>query len=334
MRRILGLVIMSALASAALAQQGFGPLDIVKWSTLQSGQNSKIKASMTRVINNEAEFQTYWASAMGQSPNSAPRNVDWLKEQVLAVHLGERNTGAYSVRVSRIERVHAAELMVTYVESAPGKRELTPTVITSPWTLIRMERTAGNLRFQKQTEERRYPIVVGRGCGCCSACTCTPSWDSVGPVRGARLGEPVGWRMWDGGAYSGISDYRVTVMRMVSDLGTYWSAHSGSNHSPFDKDPVRWGQEQLVALNLGKMYLPGYELVIDSVSRVRPGEVLVNYTVIYPGQQVGLARQGSSPYAIFRMERTNDRLVFVRRNFLPDGSMGGCSCRCGRCRVH
>lgn len=329
-------VLGSAVFGLAPAQ--FDPLKNINWGTFKSGQHSQVKDPMVRVLNNEAELQSYWAKAMGDSPNSAPAGTNWMKDQLIAIHLGQRNTGGYSVRVESIERTRAGEITVAYTEFTPVKGSQNLQAMTSPWVLTRMERKAGNLVFKKLTREARSPIV-SRGCGCCSACT----WSS-GPLEEIlpahrELPGPgqrdVWWRTVNQGSRSGIVTYGTSVIRSPEELARYWLLHAGDERLPWDPDRFDWRREQLLAVHLGRMPSAGYEMVLDSLERTGQATITVRFTVVYPSTPMPIGATPSSPYVLLRMDRTPDRFVLVRRNYLPTMDAGwGCACRCLSCKGH
>ncbi len=339
MRFRLTLVAVFGLAVMAVAQYGAGPLDIVRWSPFKSGATSLAKAPFARAIVSEADFQTYWAKNHGNAPQNAPRGIDWLKEQLVAIHLGERNSGGYEVKVTSMKRSHAAEITIEYAEVTPAKGTMNAQMMTSPWVVVRMDRAAGSLNFKKTTRAAMAPISGGRGCGCCARCSHSgPAVEILNPIAidfpnpyGNPHDRRVWWRAFDQGETCAIPGFGVTTMRNVSDLGRYWMRLTGQNRTPWDREPIDWMREQLVAINLGKTAGPGYRMVVDSVERTRMNEITVRYTVVMPPPGPPIADRVSSPYAIIRMERNSDNLVFIRQNVQPYGN-DQCDCRCGRCR--
>lgn len=341
MRFPLAVFAVLGLLAPAYAQFGSGPLDVVRWSPFKSGASSTAKSPFARAIVSEADFQTYWARFQGEPPQNAPRGIDWNKEQLVAIHLGERSTGGYEVRVLSMARSHAAEITVEYAEITPAKGSMTTQSLTSPWVVVRMDRAAGSLNFKK-TVRSAPPPIAAPACGCCAQCTCFagPPIEILRPLA-IELPNPyanafdrrVWWQEWDSGEYCEIPGFGSTIMRNVADMGQYWMRLTGQNKTPWDRPAVNWGREQLLAINVGKTQGSGYRVYIDSVERTRSNEITVRYTVVIPPPSAVVQRV-SSPYAIIRMERSTDRIVLVRNNVQPYGGYAACACRCGRCRGH
>lgn len=330
-----------SLAAGVLAQYGTGPLDVVRWSTFKSGTNSRVEGTLTRVLVSEADFQAYWANSMGEPAHTAPRGIDWNKEQLIAIHIGTRNSGGYAVKVQSIKRERTSTLVVEYIETTPAKGSLNTMALTSPWVLVRMDRTAGNPVFRGRVETARTPISGGRSCGCCARCACLtgppvvivpPAYVNFPDANGRPFNPRVWWREFDCGEVSQIPGFGITVMRTISDMGKYWMRHTGANRTPWDKAPIDWQREMLVGINLGKQAGSGYQMFIDGVERTRPGEVCIYYTLMSPPIQPAVTTQVSSPYAVVRLEKLTDQIKIVRRNVQPYVYSGGCSCGCSNCR--
>lgn len=52
--------------------------------------------------------------------------------------LGTRNTGGYSIEISRVEEV-AGEIVVTYCEKKPAPAQMVIQVITYPWQVLQVK---------------------------------------------------------------------------------------------------------------------------------------------------------------------------------------------------
>lgn len=341
MHRLFAISGLALVAGVAFAQYGTGPLDVVRWSTFKSGQSSRVEGAMTRILVSEADFQTYWAKSMGESPQSAPRGIDWVKEQLVAIHLGQRSSGGFAVRVHSIKREQSSNLVIEFVETTPAKGSANTMALTSPWVIVRMNRTAGNPIFRGRVESAKLPISGGRSCGCCTRCACLtgppvvivpPAYINFPDVNGRPFNPRVWWREFDSGEVSQIPGFGITIMRTISDMGKYWMRHTGANRTPWDKAPIDWQREMLVGINLGKQAGPGYQMFIDGVERTRPGEISVYYTLASPPIQAPVTSYVSSPFAVIRLEKLTDQIKIVRRNVQPYVYTGGCSCGCGHCR--
>lgn len=69
-----------------------------------------------------------------------PRALDVGREVGIAVFLGERATGGYSVDVVEA-RVQGANYVVTFRETAPRPGDMTTQALTTPWTIAVVRRS-------------------------------------------------------------------------------------------------------------------------------------------------------------------------------------------------
>ena len=132
MRRIFAVVLLVTATCMGFAQMS--PFQIT-WSTYKSGEYSSIKTFQTFTLRNQSDFASYWAQSTGNTANTAPNDIDWLKNEALAIHLGERNSAGYSVYVQSIDMVTGANYNVHAVEQVPSGGA-TAQVVTSPFTII------------------------------------------------------------------------------------------------------------------------------------------------------------------------------------------------------
>ena len=170
MKGMLGAIVGTVVATGG-AQFGQSFQAPVKYRTFDSGTSSAIQHRGLRTINNEAEFQTYWAQHSGSAAN-APRGIEWGKELLIAINLGSRPSSGYAVYVETIARPTPNDLVVRYVESQPPKGSINAAVMTSPWVLVRMERAGGNIRFEGRVTKGRIIQIAPKPCGCTGACPC------------------------------------------------------------------------------------------------------------------------------------------------------------------
>jgi hypothetical protein len=96
--------------------------------TLAQGSQSSITDSFVAVIRDDATY----AKLRKMEPSLPKLETDFLRlNVVVAAFLGTRNTGGYSVEISRVENGK-----IRVVEKAPAKDAMTTQVITSPYKLV------------------------------------------------------------------------------------------------------------------------------------------------------------------------------------------------------
>lgn len=137
MKKLLAFAGLLTVAAISFGQTS--PFDI-NWSTYKSGQYSKITTFSKFVMRSQADFQDYWAKSTGNPARTAPNDIDWLKYEVLAIHLGTRSSGGYTASVRDVQMVRGNEYNVQVVEQVPARGGMTTEALTSPFTIILLPR--------------------------------------------------------------------------------------------------------------------------------------------------------------------------------------------------
>jgi hypothetical protein len=111
------------------------------------GSSSGLTRPMRTVVRTSARWTALWKQHAGTAEPPAPRpEVDFLREAILAVALGERPTAGWAVEITRIERI-GTTTVVHVRESQPAPDALTAQVITQPYHFVRLSRPRGPVRF-------------------------------------------------------------------------------------------------------------------------------------------------------------------------------------------
>jgi hypothetical protein len=135
------LFLLPLLASAA-SEAG------IPFSTLAQGDTSGVTAPAHLVIRSREAWQTLWTQhAMGLP--SAPPEVDFSWEIVLAVFAGERRTGGYEVTITAVEARGGGGL-VTYREMDPPGGSFLIQQLTHPYHLVKVPRVDGPIIFRRE----------------------------------------------------------------------------------------------------------------------------------------------------------------------------------------
>ena len=135
---------MLALVVAAMLQAP----DAVK--TIDKGDSSSVDSSRQVVVRTEAEWTKLWTEHGGDRKKPA---VNFSTDMVVGVFMGSRNTAGYGVTV-----VSAGEkdgkMVVRYQETLPARGAITAQIITSPYHLVSVPKTAGSVTFEKAQTEK------------------------------------------------------------------------------------------------------------------------------------------------------------------------------------
>jgi hypothetical protein len=144
---------MSVLILVLALSQSASPDLVTVAQGLRSGESEPLEC----VVRTAAEWEALWKSHAGvpadlpAKPGAEPAPaVDWPTEMVVAVFLGTRSTGGYSVEIAGARREGDA-LIVEYVERQPGPGSIVTQALTSPFHIAKLPRHDGPVRFEKLT---------------------------------------------------------------------------------------------------------------------------------------------------------------------------------------
>ena len=113
--------------------------------TLEKGTQSNIDDRLTASVTTDAEWTALWKKHNFDKP--APK-VDFAKEIVVAVFMGSRPTAGFAVEiVSAAER--DGKLIVTYRETVPGPGAISAQVLTAPYHIAAVPKSALPVTFEK-----------------------------------------------------------------------------------------------------------------------------------------------------------------------------------------
>jgi hypothetical protein len=305
--RYLPAIAALALAPLAPAQSSLGgkpwnPNDQVNFHSFQSGTNSLIKTQGMFELMTEGDFQVYWMRATGQAAQTAPRGIDWLRERVIAIHLGERPTGGYSVMVRSIDR-NAGVAVVRAVERKPAPRQWVSKEKTSPYTIIRVDRTAA--RFQLALTEQEGGVIPGGRIIVTDPGTVVVSPNDYERPGGGGYVDPrfdVPWSVYTQGFQSQIRERRLVTIDSPFDWNRYWDQASSLRGQGGPSPRIDWQRYRLVAVHLGQRPTGGFQIKVTRVERNGTLGIIraVEETPV-PGTMVTQAL--TSPYVIIQVPR-------------------------------
>ncbi len=270
------------LPALACAQRGLN--DGIVWRPYKSGTDSRITEARTTVIQNQGALDNYYRLNTGQN---GPTDINFNNYLVLAVNLGQRNSGGYSVLFRNVERSGPSEITIAYQENKPPAGSVTASVMTSPYAIVTVERAnaVGTFKWVK---------TEGSGNGIINL---------------------LSWRTYQCDTMNGGNSERTFVIRSQRDFQSYWGA-VGSGTTPTDVD---FNREMLVAIHLGPRPTTGYAVMFDHFEPVNGGFLLC-YLEQAPseGQHVNSVR--TSPYVIVRVPLLAGSLGFNKRVWRSDGN--------------
>jgi hypothetical protein len=114
------------------------PKSQVSFQTISKGDRSGVREFQQQVVRNQREWETLWQrhTATETNPPIAPV-VDFNKEIVIAVFLGEKPTGGHTVEIVRIDR-NNDELEILFKEVTPPPGGIVTQALTQPFHIVRI----------------------------------------------------------------------------------------------------------------------------------------------------------------------------------------------------
>jgi protease stability complex PrcB-like protein len=121
------------------------PVVQLSFQTIAKGYRSGVRESWQIVAHNQAEWDSVWKRHLSVETNPPPPPaIDFNKQIVAAVFLGEKPTGGYDVEIIRAEQSDGA-LVLHYREKSPLPGSLAIQALTQPFHIIQVVRD-DNLR--------------------------------------------------------------------------------------------------------------------------------------------------------------------------------------------
>ena len=268
-------------ASFVTAQSAY---PIVKWSTFQAGTMAKIKRYETRVISTEGSWQSYWVTLTGNPASTAPKGLEWAREELWVIALGERTTGGCNLYVRSISFVDPRNVNVEFVETTQPAGSHTIQVVTSPYVVLRVERNGGVPRFVRCEDP-------GFNMGGSTVLLPTYNDDPIRPLR---------WGLLDRGTGSKISGDRIFNLATQREFENYArSAFPNNSWMQELSREVAWRDEMVVAIHCGtRARFTSVE--IDRATVDQNGRVTISWFENTPSDG---ALTRCNPYLLMRIPR-------------------------------
>lgn len=114
---------------------------------LNTGVNGGFTTKTNQVITDEDELKKAWKIAFKNymKVGDAPE-VDFNKNVVLLVAMGEKNSGGYSIKVEKVVSSNLSTI-VSVVETVPGKNCNVTSALTYPYQFVQIEKPKTEITF-------------------------------------------------------------------------------------------------------------------------------------------------------------------------------------------
>lgn len=112
-------------------------------AVLSQGHHSMQTEQRFEWVLEPAAFRALWETAQAGPPPS----VDFDRDGVVAVFMGERPTGGHSIEVERVVLREDGKLLVEILLRSPGPECLTTLALTQPYQIVSVPRVAEHATF-------------------------------------------------------------------------------------------------------------------------------------------------------------------------------------------
>jgi|SRR5262245_58502681 len=126
-------------SSPAMAQEKITKAETkLSIATIEKGYRSGIRGPLQTVIRNQDEWNAFWKrhSFTDTNPMLAPI-IDFSREIVAGIFLGEKSSGGYEVEIVRAEQ-RDSTLYFYYREESPPAGAIVTQALTQPFHLVRV----------------------------------------------------------------------------------------------------------------------------------------------------------------------------------------------------
>lgn len=104
------------------------------YQVLAEGSFSRVTKPLVQVIDNDADLLNLWRQ-MGTKPGSGTPRVDFTRQRVVALFMGRKPSGGWSIEVSGLDKV-GDEVQLAVHETAPAPGTIVTKPITSPFQAV------------------------------------------------------------------------------------------------------------------------------------------------------------------------------------------------------
>ena len=108
------------------------------FQTIDKGSQSGLREPLQAIVRGPAEWKTLWQKHASTKPNPPPAPaVDFSKDIVAGVFLGEKPTGGFDVEIVRVDQTGAA-VVIEYREKSPLPGSFVTQALTQPFHIVKI----------------------------------------------------------------------------------------------------------------------------------------------------------------------------------------------------
>ena len=124
----------------------------VAFQTIAKGPRSGVREFQQQIARNQREWKTLWQRHSATETNTPPPPVvDFNREIVVAVFLGEKPTGGFAVEIVRVGPQNG-ELAIDFREINPASGAMVAQGLTQPFHIVRIDGEVGTkVTFRRES---------------------------------------------------------------------------------------------------------------------------------------------------------------------------------------
>ncbi len=111
----------------------------ITFSVLSHGTQSSFTLEQQKVFRTQGEFETFWKANSTPTPLASIGTIDYGRETLILLALGEKSTGGYDIRVDRVT-LAGNNVLVNYTKISPALNSYNDEVLTQPYVLIKLSK--------------------------------------------------------------------------------------------------------------------------------------------------------------------------------------------------
>ncbi|NQY29574.1 MAG: protease complex subunit PrcB family protein [Flavobacteriaceae bacterium] len=107
-----------------------------------------VKEEIRIIKNRESLLEVYGYVNRIRKPGFSIPKVDFSKETIIAVFMGEKTTGGFSVTIENVKEENK-KLIVKIKETKPGPKDMVTMAITQPFCFVKINNVGKEFVFEK-----------------------------------------------------------------------------------------------------------------------------------------------------------------------------------------
>jgi len=130
----------------------------LKFETIGKGFFSGFTERKNWVIRTQEQWAELWSiHTSTRIPHTSPPAIDFARDMVLAVFMGQRPSGGFSIEITKVEKVENT-IVVFFRETEPAPEAEVTAVLTQPYHIIKIEKTDLPVIFKNIKESTKTAI--------------------------------------------------------------------------------------------------------------------------------------------------------------------------------